>query len=166
MKKITLSILLVIVTILSTALPAFAAETEPSTIVINDGGTITYFADGSTLTISAVKNVDEPNLVRATTQTVTKSKDVTYKDKSGNLEWKYTLTATFSCESGVSSTCTKASYSTTINDNSWSFSNGSATKSGNVATGNGTFKLIILFITMNTYNINITLTCDKYGNVT
>ena len=165
MKKFIIPILLVLATVFS-ALPVFAEETTPSVITTDDGSTITYFTDGSSITVSPVRDAVEANLVRATTQTLNKSKDVTYKDSDGNIEWKYTLSATFTYEYGVSATCTKASYTKTINDSAWSFSDGSATKSGNVATGKGTFKYKVLFITTQTRNINITLTCDKYGNVT
>ena len=166
MKKIFLCIFLVVTTILSTALPVFASESQSSTIITDDGTTITYFADGSTLTVSPARDADEQYGARAPTQSVTKSKDVTYEDANCDVSWKYTLTATFSYEYGVSSTCTSTSYKKSISNNSWSFSDGSATKSGNVATGNGTFKYKVLLITIKTYNIDIHLTCDKYGNVT
>ena len=165
MKKLIVPILLILATVFST-LPVFAEETSPSVISTDDGYTITYFADGSSITVSPVRDSTEANHARATTQTINKSKDVTCKDSDGNIEWKYTLSATFTYEYGVSATCTKASYTKTINNSGWSFSDGSATKSGNVATGKGTFKFKVLFITTQTRNVNITLTCDKYGNVT
>lgn len=145
------------------AFPAFATNTPQD--VLTENGSVTYFSDGSSLTVSPAVLVAEQTLSRSA-QTQTYSKTVTYKDSDGNVDWEYKLTATFSYEYGVSSTCTKVSYTKTINDSGWSFSDGSATKSGNVATGKGTFKYKVLFITTQTRNVNITLTCDKYGNVT
>ncbi len=167
MKKAVFCVLLIITTLLSSTLPAFANESAPVTAQTNDGSTVTVFADGSVLLVSPVYTIDDQSITTlATSTTLSRGKDVTYTDSNGNLEWKYTLTATFSYVSGVSSTCTKASYSQTINDSSWSFSDGSATKSGNTAYGKGTFKHKVLFITTKTYNIDISMTCDKYGNVT
>lgn len=165
MKKSIVCLVLLFSMLFSMALPAFATEVELTTVQ-DDGTSITHFADGSTLTISPVQSVEANYLVRATSQTITKSRVASFTNSNGVLEWKYTLTATFSYVAGVSSTCTQASYTQSIYENGWSFSNGSATKSGNVATGKGTFKHKVLFITTKTYNIDISLTCDKYGNVT
>ena len=67
---------------------------------------------------------------------------------------------------GKSSTCIDASYTQTIYESDWTFSDGAAIKSGNTAIGNGNFKLKFFFVTVQTYEIDISLTCDVYGNVT
>ena len=66
---------------------------------------------------------------------------------------------------GVSATCTNATYTQTINDGYWHFSDGNAYAENNVAHGLGTFKKKVLFITLKTYNIDISVTCDAYGNL-
>lgn len=127
---------------------------------------VIYFEDGSYLTISPAVVVEENSNTRASTLTKTGTKNATYTKSNGDLAWKYTLTATFSYVSGTSSTCTSASYTKNIYDTSWEFSNGSATKNGNKATGKGTFKDKFLFVTTQTHNVDISLTCDTYGNLT
>ena len=96
---------------------------------------------------------------------MTGEKYATFEDSAGKVEWEYTLSAAFSYVSGSSSTCTSASYSKNIYDSSWSFSDGSATKSGNVATGKGKFVCKILFIPYKTYTIDLSITCDIYGKL-
>lgn len=166
MKKILLSIILIFTTLFATIIPTYAAEAETSLNIIHteDGSTIIHNGDGSSFIISAPYGT-EPLETHTTVRTVTKHKDVTYTNADGDLVWKYTLTGTFSYD-GSFSACTKASYTQSIYDNDWTFSNGTATKSGNVATGNGKFSKNFLFVTIKAYNIDIHLTCDIYGNVT
>lgn len=119
----------------ATVLPAFAVEPEivyqPMSVQKSDDGTTTvYYDNGSILTISAVYNViEDKRTARATQKTISGSRDAYFTDGNGDLEWKYTLSASFSYVPGVSSSCTSASYSNSTYDSSWSFSDGSATKS-------------------------------------
>ena len=171
MKKVLTSILLAITMLFATVLPAFAAEpeivTQPTSIQESyDGTTTVYYDDGSTITISPVYAVKEyESISHATSKTTSGSRDVYGKDSSGNLEWKYTLSASFSYVPGVSSSCTSASYSNSTYDNSWSFSNGSAKKSGSTAYGNGKYVKYILSVAVSTYNIDISISCDVNGNL-
>ncbi len=169
MKKIIICLLLVSIVFSTLSFCTFADEDQNTnavqTVKASDGSTITYFDDGSFLTVSPVREIGSSVATYATDKTASGSKDVTFTDANGNLDWTYTLTATFSYVYGVSSTCTSASYTKEIYDNDWSFSDGSATKSGNVATGKGKFVCKVLFITFKTYNIDISITCDIYGNL-
>lgn len=171
MKKFLTSILLAITMLFATVLPAFAVEPEivPQPISIqesDDGTTTVYYEDGSILTISAVYNVAEnESISRATSETTSGSRDAYFTDGNGDLEWKYTLSASFSYVPGVSSSCTSASYSNSTYDSSWSFSEGSATKSGSTAYGKGKYVKQILFVTVNTYNIDLSISCDVNGNL-
>lgn len=171
MKKFLTSILLAITMLFATVLPAFAVEPEivPQPIGIqesDDGITTVYYEDGSILTISAVYNVIEnESISRATSETTSGSRDAYFTDGNGDLEWKYTLSASFSYVPGVSSSCTSASYSNSTYDSSWSFSEGSATKSGSTAYGKGKYVKQILFVTVNTYNIDLSISCDVNGNL-
>lgn len=165
MKKTLLSVFLTVALLCTAVMPAYAVESEPTAEQLDDGTTVIYYDDGSSITISPVYGVKESSGARATSITTSGNKDVTGKDADGNIDWKYTLSATFSYNPSISSTCTSASYKKTIYDDSWYFSDGSATKSGNTAYGKGKFYKKILFITGSTYNIDIHISCDKYGKL-
>ncbi len=111
----------------------YAADKAPSETIID-------LEDGSRLIISAVYESENDSSAKAATNTVTKSREVYREDPAGNLEWKYTLTATFS--------------------------NGSASKSGNAAYGKGHYTKKALSIEIKNIDVDISLTCDVYGNVT
>jgi len=166
MKKCLLSFVLAITILCVFSLPTYAAETISPTVQDADGATVIYYEDGSSFTITPVRVDESANLMRATAKTKSSSRDVYFTNAEGVMEWKYTLSATFSYVEGVSSTCTNASYTQTVYSGGWKFSDGAATKSGNVATGNGKYVKKILFITAKTYNIDIIISCDKYGNIT
>ncbi len=170
MKKIFAFIIVLVMLFSSVILPVSAEDTSLEAVqrVQNhDGTTVIYYDDGSTLTISPVQITQiSAYSTDSTEKKVSANKVATRKDSNGNLEWKYTLYGTFSYVSGVSSVCTAASYEQEINDGAWSFSDGSAIKSGNKAIGKGVFKRKFLFITTNTMEIDIPITCDIYGNIT
>lgn len=172
MKKLFAFIIVFVMLFSSVVLPVSAEEPNTATaqkVQEIDGTTVIYYDDGSTLTISAVQ-IAEDQISAYSTGTgekkVAANRVATRKDSSGNLIWKYTLYGTFSYVPGVSSTCIAASYDQEICNSEWSFSDGSATASGNKANGKGVFKQKFLFITINTDNVDISLTCDIYGNVT
>lgn len=96
----------------------------------------------------------------------TGAKRVTKYDSNDNISWIYILNASFTITTDVSSQCTSATYSTTINDSNWKFSNGNAYYQNNIAYGTGVFKHKVLFITTQNYNIDLSLTCDLNGNLT
>lgn len=88
---------------------------------------------------------------------------VTKYSASDNVLWVYTLIGYFTVNEGNFCTCYSCEYTTEINSSSWSFSNGSSHYVGNVAYGEGTFTYKLLFITMQTVNIDIHVQCDEYG---
>lgn len=165
MKKTLLIAILTLSIIFSTVSPVFADTTVNSSVTENDGYTIIYFEDGGKLKISsAVVEID--TVSRSNEKTINAYKTAYFEDGSGNREWEYTLNATFKYVEGVSSVCTTKYYAYNIYENGWSLSDASTTASGNVARGFGTFTKKILFVTIKTYVIDISLTCDIYGNVT
>lgn len=94
------------------------------------------------------------------------TKYLTRQDSDGNIVWRYGFTATFSYVSGVSAVCTNASYSVENNSSIWSFSDGSTFISGNIAYGYGKFERKLLgLIVLETNNIETSITCDVYGNL-
>ena len=86
------------------------------------------------------------------------------KDSSGNIEARFKLTGNFTYSS-TSVTCTSATYSTVINDKSWSFKDISVSKSGATATATFTAVRKVLGITVKSIPKTITLSCDKNGNL-
>lgn len=78
--------------------------------------------------------------------------------------WTYTLTAEFVVNEGVDVICSNAGYSYNIKDITWEFYDGEAMWRDNIARGVGTFECTILFIQAQVVNIDITLSCDVYGN--
>jgi len=95
----------------------------------------------------------------------TGSKTYSIKNSSGTTVATFKLTASFTYSSSGAVTCTSASYSTSIKDNKWNFSNTSASKSGAKATGSFTATCKQLGITTDKITRTITLTCDKSGNL-
>ena len=169
MKKIFASVLFIAILFSLTTPSVFAENSFPEVESINyaaDGGTTIYYDDGSVLTISPVQVSEADAQLLATSKTINADRIASYTDASDVLQWKYTLTGHFSYVYGVSSTCTGASYTQEICDSGWEFSDGAAIKSGNTAIGNGVYKLKFLFFTAKTYTIDISLTCDIYGNIT
>ncbi|MBQ8496624.1 MAG: hypothetical protein IJ489_04105 [Clostridia bacterium] len=166
MKKRIFSILLTFLLVFALTPSAFAAND----IELDNKNTteIIYLDNGSYITITLITQDISPLSLESTNSTSfikTGNKVVTCNDKNGNLEWEYTLFAEFSVVEGVSATCTSATYTHAIYNNDWSFSNGNATKSGNTAYGTGTFKEKFLFVTIHTANIDISISCDVYGNL-
>ena len=166
MKKCIFSILLTFLFVVTLVPSVFAAND----IELDDQNTteIVYLDNGSYITITLITEDISPLSLASTDSTSftkTGNKVVACNDKNGNLEWEYTLFAEFSVVEGISATCTSATYTQTIYANDWSFSNGNATKSGNTAYGVWTFKRKVLFVTTNTSNIDISISCDVYGNL-
>lgn len=137
MKKIIISAFILPIALLINAMSAQAVTEIPFDAQTESEESIVYFDDGSRLLISPIYETTGTSSIKTVANTITKSRDAYFADSNGKIEWKYTLTATFTYDYGVSSTCTSASYTQTIYDDQWSFSEGSATKSGNTAYGKG-----------------------------
>ena len=165
MKKLCICIFLIISTLLTVAFPAFASEVS-SAVIESENSKVISFADGSKYIISPVYYIDNEIDICSTSKTRTAERTATYENSDGELKWKYTLIGTFSYIEGVSSICTNSTYTQEIYSGNWKFSDGSATKSGNVAYGKGKYVLKYFLLPTKTYEIDISLTCDKNGNVT
>ena len=161
MKKL-LSVAFVLVMVFSLVLlPCSAdkndAQKDVSTLISEK---IEYFPDGS----SIVTQIFEDEII-SSKGTVTKSgsKTAAYRDSNNNILCSFTIHGTFSVNTGVSATCTAASYSYTAPGSGWSLKTASATKSGSSAVGTSTFVKKVLLVTVDTRNLNCTLTCSKNG---
>ena len=166
MKKIISSIITLSVLLLFISTPVYAASSTPQNINVTADSSIIYLEDGGKIVISPAYKASSDCTEIAAVKTVTVSRDIYCDNDNGKKEWTYTLTASFSYEYGISSTCTDASYTQVINDTHWSFSDGSATRSGNTAYWKGTYIKKELSIVVKEVNIDISLSCDIYGNVT
>lgn len=166
MKNIISFVITLSVLLLSISTPVRAASSIPQNINIIADSSIIYLEDGSKIVISPAYKVSSNCIEIAAVKMVTVSRDIYCDNDNGQREWTYTLTATFSYKYGISSTCTDASYKQVINDTHWSFSDGSATRSGNTAYWKGNYIKKVLSIVIKKVNIDTSLSCDVYGNVT
>ena len=126
--------------------------------------TVEYFSDGTVME-TVITEEASVNTARATQYTKSGTKSNTLKNADGDVLWSFTLRGQFDVVEGVSSVCTLAKHSYNIYDNSWSLDSASTSKSANKAIGNATFKKKVLFVTTDTKSFTLTLTCDKYGNL-
>ena len=164
MKKIISLTISILFLFLSVIFPASARD-ERHEQIPEGGARVITFDSGDYLIIS------EPTVRTATCRKgavteINADRFTAYYDSDDNLEWKYTLYATFEYEYGVSSVCTNAYYVQNIYKGNWTFSNGAAYTSANRATGTGRYVEKYLFITVNTIEVSLTMTCDVFGNVT
>lgn len=149
MKKV-LSILFAALFLLM-LIPSAPAKAETTTDVV-------YFEDGS-----YVVTVLQEYSTRSSNQK-TASKSSTLYDPNGGSVATLTVHGTFRYD-GITVTCTASSYTYQIHNSSWSFSSGSASKSGNTATAKGTFARKVLGITVDSKTLTVSLSCDKNGNL-
>lgn len=165
MKKTVLSITLIIALLISMALPVVAENVAPTVLKPDNDTTVVLYEDGSKLTISLAPAEQTYSTLSSTSSIIPWKKEAKFENSNGEVEWIYTLHATFSYVKGVSSVCTDAYYTQTIYQGNWTFSNGAATKSGNTARGTGNYIKKVLFITTKDIDLDITITCDIYGNI-
>ena len=161
MKRISCLLLTLIFIASLLAAPANAEEIADNRDIV---GSLQTFEDGSYIIIGVPKISIIP-MARSNSVSFSAEMPARFINSSNEIEWEYFLTATFSYVYGVSATCTNASYSYTIYDDSWKFSDGSTSRSGATAYGYGTFKNKFLFVTTKTVEIDLSMTCDVYGNL-
>ena len=136
------------------------SQEADSNILISES--VEYLEDGSYITTSMYKT---PVLYRASTYEQPASKVLTYTDNNGKLHWKYTLSAVFTVNPGVSATCKMCAGTPSISDNSWSIVSNKPSRSGNKATGTITMKRTVLGVVTQNTTKTLTITCDANGNL-
>lgn len=165
MKKFASIILAIIILVSLFSFITSATGISDATITNNViSETVEYYPDGSSVVITVAESVNK-NSVRANTYSKSGTKTYTALNSSGDVLWKFIVKGTFSVNSGVSATCTSASYSTASLASGWSLKSGSSYASGNKAIGDGTFQHKILFIVTDTKSCHIVLNCDANGNL-
>ncbi|MBE6810183.1 MAG: hypothetical protein E7521_03890 [Ruminococcaceae bacterium] len=157
MKKF-LSIILT--TILLITPFSFTTSAENPEVIISE--TTKYFEDGSSITTTITQQTSNI-MPLSSTYNLTGSKTKTGKDSSGNVLYKFKITGTFLVNEGVSATCTAVSCSASDCNYGWELDSSTTSKSGNTAHATGVFKKKTLFITTQTIELPISLSCDKNG---
>ena len=139
-----------------------ASESEESGELVLVSETVKYLEDGSSIITSVYEEVVQ---TRSNLYTKTGSKVDRYVSTEGETVWSLTVHGEFRIVEGASVTCTSASCSTAIYNDAWSCTRKSAFPSGNQAVANGQFQKTLLGIVVDTENVNVTLSCDPYGNL-
>ena len=164
MKKVLSFILVLCVMLSAFAAPVNAQtpDTDSNEKIVSR--TVEMLDDGYLLETVVTEEITE---VTARANEYVRAGSVTrnFKNSDGDVLWSFTLRGQYDVVEGVSSVCTLAKYSYNIYDNSWSLDSASTSKSANKAIGNATFKKKVLFVTTDTKSFTLTLTCDKYGNL-
>lgn len=148
--KRTATFVLIIVCIIS-MFPAVAYADNPETVImLENGDYITVTKQESPARASGTK---------------TGSRTQTYVTSDGTTAWQAVLTATFSYN-GATSSCTSSNCSVNVYSSSWYLVSKSATKSGNTATATFTMGYRVLGVTASKPTYQLSLSCDKNGNLT
>lgn len=98
----------------------------------------------------------------ASTYTKTGYKTKAGYDSSGAVIWKRTIYGIFSINPGVSSTCIDTWYVSECYG-SWQQSSASSSRTTSVASGTATYVRKVLFITVETVNVSVSISYDKNG---
>lgn len=130
-------------------LPVAGYATEVETILFDDGSyaTIEIICSGTRLSGSK-----------------TGSKTYTYYNSDSVMQWKVTLTGSFTYN-GASSMCTDSDITIDLYNSNCYIVSQVAGKEGNIARGSATIGLRFLGITVEKKSASLTLTCDADGNL-
>lgn len=152
MKRVICSVLVAVLLTAVLPISTFA-------IGVEDGITdVLYFDDGSYITVEVT------TVSTRASKSITGDKTYTYYVDGGSASWKAVLTGSFTYN-GKTATCTAASCSVTIYNSAWFTISKSASKSGNTAKASITMGKKMLGVTVSEVPIDITLKCDKDGNL-
>lgn len=154
-NKKFISLVIALLLILSIPFTAFAQENENKIVSIE------YFDDGSYLIVELVE--EEVPLTRATSPK-SGTKTYTYISSTDKVLWIATLNGSFTY-TGTSATCTSASVSYKIYDDSWKCTSAVASKSGRTARGDFVFKKYVLGIPIKTIEKSLTISCSNTGTL-
>lgn len=163
MKRIITLLLTALFALSSLVCTTLAAEMKETSIIktelSDDGIERLWYADGGRLEI-----ITEVFRDLTASNSITGYRTYQKKDSSGTLEWKATLTATFTY-TGTTSSCTGASCAVTIYKSNWYVVSNITTRSANTATTHLTMGYKVLGTTLYTRSYTITLSCDANGNL-
>ncbi len=172
MKKI----FCVFISFLITLLPLVCLSYASTEININ---TIEYFEDGTYVVIDICDVTKNENadmfekifeffrkIIEFLTgnKTVSKTKYASYYDSKGNLLWTVYLNADFSYN-GKTSLCKSTSVTSDMYDGDWTVLSAVSEKSANTAFAEFSVQQSKLGVKLKTVNKQLTLICDKDGNI-
>lgn len=163
MKKLLSGLLAVLIVCSVCILPIYAEHEEETNGTIISR-TIEYADDGSYMEILIF---EDNNGIMPLASTYTKSGTKVYNSRNadGEILWTFSLKGTFTVNPGVSATCTSSVYTTSNLASGWELEFGNASKSGNKAMADYIFKHKVLFITTQTVEGSLTLTCSANGTL-
>ena len=161
MRKL-ICVLLVALICLGTALGVWADDGSSVNNLELVSETVEYYEDGSTLVISVFV---EPIRSRSNLYNRLGRKVYEYRDADGDILWTFAVTGEFRVLEGASVTCISASCSTEIFDEAWVCTRKYAETSGSWAIANGEFERSLLGIVIDRDTVQVSLTCDVYGNL-
>ncbi|MBE5949676.1 MAG: hypothetical protein E7261_11755 [Lachnospiraceae bacterium] len=156
-----LSFILVLFTLQPVQAKTFSLSSSCDEVIVSES---TRILDNGMI-LSIVITESTTPISRIPTYTRSGSKYYLLRDSDGAEVWRFTVTGVFTVTTGVGATCTSATYSTSISDDAWKVDSASAYASGNQAIGNATFVRKVLFITTETMDCDVTLTCDANGTL-
>lgn len=161
MRKL-ICVLLVALICLGTAFGVWADDGSSVNNLELVSETVEYYEDGSTLVISVFV---EPIRSRSNLYNRLGRKVYEYRDADGGILWTFAVTGEFRVLEGASVTCISASCSTEIFDEAWVCTRKYAETSGSWAIANGEFERSLLGIVIDRDTVQVSLTCDVYGNL-
>ena len=118
-----------------------------------------YYADGTRDVI--IVRIEAPISSRGS---ITASKTRNYYSSNDDLLWQVKLTGSFTYN-GTSASCTGAATTVTIYNASWSAVTENTTHRDNTASNSVIMGKEILGIVVPSIHVNLTLSCDKNGNL-
>lgn len=157
MKK-TLILLFSFLFIFASTFPVKASEIQS----INSTNIIEIFDDGSYIESSTEENIIAT--LSRSSSTKSAKRTYTYKASSGKILWTITVTGTFTYN-GSSSSCTKASVSTTCPSITFKLASKSTTKHNSTATATASFKQYNDSVYLRTITRSVSISCDKSGKL-
>ena len=161
MRKL-ICVLLVVLICLGTAFGVWADDGSSVNNLQLVSESVEYYEDGSSLVISVY---EETVQTRSNLYNRVGRKDYKYRDANGTVLWTFAVTGEFRVLEGASVTCISASCSTEIFDEAWACTRRYAETSGSWAIANGEFERSLLGIVIDRDTVQVSLTCDVYGNL-
>lgn len=153
MKKL-ISVLLVVVALVFMC-PTPQVSAQSGTEVLD----IIYLEDGGYIVIEIST---QPNITRST---VSKSKSYTAYSSADEAQWRATIIGIFTYD-GRTASCTSSNCSVTIYNDSWYTISKTAWTDENYAKATVEMGKKVAGVTVQRQTCNLSLLCDRYGNIT
>ena len=157
LRILIVSLLLVSLLVSTFGIPAFASEPEDGVLISHK---VVYHDDGSREETDIVAYASPQKGVKQITGSTTKR----WYDSSNQLVWKVKLTGIFQYD-GTSSICTNAYTTVNLYQSGWTVISENTTHSGNTAHSVVTLGMYVGGALMTAGYSNLSLSCDKNGNL-